>query len=219
MRRNQLTSAAVKRAAIPRGVALGVSSLRATLFATALVIFLASTACAMPLRYNLEGLIRVSDLIVVARVDSVRGSRVIGKRWASATVREVWKGPETETIKFVASRRREPVPILITGCYDPDVTDAKPGELVLLFLTKEKNVGWVVMGKGRGRFPVIARNDKECLTDVPFGASKVDGTEKDWRFSREVELSTLRSYVVKTIHEKEPESSRPLPLEPGSSPR
>jgi hypothetical protein len=218
MPRNQSTSAASLRAARPRSVTSGVNSRSVRLFATLLLMFLASTAWAMPLRHTLEGLIEVSDMIVVARVDSVRGSHVIGKRWATAKVREVWKGPETKTIKFLASRRREPLPLLVTGCFDPDVTDAKRGELVLLFLTKEKKVGWVVLGKGRGRFPVITRTDKEYLADVPLNVSKVGIPEKDLKFSREVELSALRAFVVKTLQEKKPESSRPLPLEPGSVP-
>jgi hypothetical protein len=134
-----------------RSVECGVTFLNVTLLATSLLSFLASCAYAMPLRYTFEGLAQASDMVVVARVESIRGSRVLGNRWATANVREVWKGPKTETVKFLASPRRESWTDRIGGCYDPDTTDAKEGELVLLFLTKEENTGWVILNKGQGR--------------------------------------------------------------------
>ncbi len=180
-----------------RSIELGVTALSVTLLATSLLSFLASSADAMPLRYTLEGLARASDLIVVARVESIRGSRVLGNRWATADVREVWKGPKTETVKFLASPRRESWTVTIGGCYDPDVTDAREGELVLLFLTKEKNTGWVILNKGRGRMPLITRNGKDYSTQVPYKMPTVGIPDGHSGITPAVELSALRELVKK----------------------
>ena len=186
-----------------RSAERGVTSFTVTLLATSLLSFLPSSAFAMPLRYSFVGLARASDMIVVARVESIRGSRVLGNRWATANVREVWKGPKTETVKFLASPRRESWTHRMGGCDDPDITDAKEGELVLLFLTKEKNVGWVILNKGRGRMPLITRNGKDYSTHVPDKMPTVGIPDGHLGFIPAVELSALRELVKKAAQNAE----------------
>jgi hypothetical protein len=197
MAKNTPTAAVLVPPSILRGVATRVSSPSLTLLATSLFLLFAVRACAMPLRYSLELLARTSDMIVVARVESIQGSRVTGKRWATARIREVWKGPKAETVRFLASRRRESWSVLISGCYDPDITDAKKGEVVVLFLANEKNVGWVVLNKGRGRLPLITRNGKEYLTYPPCELRKIDIPDEHSGSIPAAELSTLRAFVQK----------------------
>ncbi len=136
----------------------------------ALGLLFASHAQAMPIRYTFQGFVEKSELIVVGRVDSVRGLRVLGNRWASVNVSEVWKGPMIENVEFLASPRRDPWPQRVLGCcYDPDISDAKKAETVLLFLTREEGVGWVIMNKGRGRIPLRLWNGRAYSTYVPQG--------------------------------------------------
>lgn len=133
-------------------------------------------------------------MIVVARVESIRGSRVLGNRWATANVREIWKGPKTETVKFLASPRREGSTDLYC-CYDPDITDAKVGGLVLLFLTKEENTGWVILNKGRGRMPLVTSKGKEYATRVPWRTPPVEIPVGHAGIAPTMELPTLRELV------------------------
>ena len=98
-----------------------------------------------------------SDLIVLAKVDSVTGKPSDPGRRAEATVTEVWKGPEVATVEFHAYRT-----------WTCDISDAKPGETVLLFLSKEKEKGdgWVINAAGRGRMPLRTVDGKTYVT--PF---------------------------------------------------
>src|SRR5262245_55917595 len=96
-----------------------------TLLLTVLVMVLAgSPVSAMVAGIQLEELVKCSDLIVVATVESV-SDPLIGKRYAKAKVAEVWKGARTETVRFLAA-----------PSWTCDVTDAKKGETVVLFLIK-----------------------------------------------------------------------------------
>lgn len=66
---------------------------------------------------------------------------------------EVWKGPKTASVEFLAS------PTWVC-----DISDAKPDETVLLFLGKGKEAGWVINCAGRGRLPLRSLDGKTYVT-------------------------------------------------------
>ena len=54
---------------------------------------------------------------------------------ARATVLEVWKGPRIKAIEYVSASQ-----------WECDISDAKAGEIVLLFLAKDE--GWHIAWSG-----------------------------------------------------------------------
>jgi hypothetical protein len=149
----------------------------------------------MPIRLRIDELAKLSDAIVVARVETIRGWPLIGKRWAKARVTEVWKGPMMDNIEFLASGR------------DPcDISDAKRGETVLLFLTQKKELGWAIEHSGRGRMPLRTLNGKKYVTycDVIFPAEtqRIRIPDEKSEFNSAVELVTLRDRLKKTLQDK-----------------
>ena len=123
-----------------------------------LLVLLATALCgpsaaAMPVLYSISELARMSDAIVVARVESIHGLPLVGRRWATARVIEVWKGPPLDTVKFLASP---------TGFCD--VASAERGEIALLFLSKGAGTRWQIENSGRGRMPLRFLGGKEYVT-------------------------------------------------------
>ncbi|MGO9467843.1 MAG: hypothetical protein ACLQVF_27205 [Isosphaeraceae bacterium] len=164
------------------------------------VFLLASHAQAMPIRYTFQGFVEKSELIVVGRVDSIRGMHLARNRWARVKVIEVWKGPMIENVEFLASPRREPWRQWFAGCcYDTDISDAKKAESVLLFLIKEEGVGWVIMNKGRGRIRLHTWDGKAYATD--FTAQMPTQVIPDGirGSTSAVELATLRGSAKKIL--------------------
>src|SRR5688572_17287547 len=98
--------------------------MRTTLFAILFACAVATQAFAKVASISFEQLVQNSDIIVVAKVESV-SHPLIGKRYAKAKVMEVWKGTQTERVEFLAS-----------PTWTCDISEAKKGETVLLFLTK-----------------------------------------------------------------------------------
>jgi hypothetical protein len=143
----------------------------------------------------LKQLIALSDVIVVAEVQSV-SRPLIGKRYARARVIQVLKGKESGVIKFLASAR---------GI--EDVSDAKKGEIDLLFLTRmPESQSYTVTFAGRGRMPLRVVAGKAYLTlwpdvHLPEGTPTIEGPDPQWRFIRSVEMATIRELVEKTMHE------------------
>ena len=131
-----------------------------------------------------------SDLIVLAKVDSVTGKPSDPGRRAKATVTEVWKGPKVATVEFHAS-----------STWTCDITDAKPGETVLLFLSKGKGAGWVLNASGRGRMPLRTVDGKTYVTPfadviLPPGTPAIAAPPGSaGGFERAVELDAARDLV------------------------
>lgn len=148
-------------------------------------------------RGRFDDLAKGSDIIVVAKIQSVR-KPIFGKHYAKAKVIEVWKGKQTETVEFLAS-----------PTWTCDISEAKEGETVLLFLVKsDKSRSYVIARSGRGRMPLRDVNDKTYATFwpeviLPADTSTVDGPEPRWKFIRSVEVTTLRDLVKKALEKKE----------------
>ncbi len=145
----------------------------------------------------LDQLARESAIIVVAKVKSV-SQPLIGKRYAKAAVVEVWKGDQKERVEFLASRT-----------WTCDVSEARKGETVLLFLTKGgKSRSYEIAHSGRGRMPLRTVNGKEFATfwpdiRLPKGTPTIDGPRPEWDFIRSVEIAILRDLVNKVLENTE----------------
>jgi hypothetical protein len=138
-----------------------------------------------------SNLVASSELIVVAEVESV-SSPFIGNRYAKARVHEVWKGNKSATVEFLAS-----------ATWTCDISEAKKGETVLLFLSKsDKSRSYAIEHSGRGRLPIRTVGGKSYATfwsDVilPQNVPTVDGPDPEWSFIRSVEIARLRDLVKK----------------------
>jgi hypothetical protein len=164
-------------------------------------------ASAMPLRYTIADLARMSDIVVIAQVESVRRVRFSGKRCATARVTQVWKGGQVDKIKFLVSSRDR--------C---DISNAKRGEIALLFLTKELKSLRKIENSGRGRMPLclIAGKQYVRFLDVAFpsGTRVVRLEDIDSEFNGAVEIDAVRSMVDGAIFHRprsEPSSSAVSP--------
>ena len=141
-------------------------------------------------------LAKTSDVIVLARVESVTGHPSDLDRRAKATVTEVWKGPKTASVEFLAS------PTWVC-----DISDAKPDETVLLFLVKGKEAGWVINWAGRGRRPLRSLDGKTYVSCagviLPPGTPSITGpVGSEGGFDRAVELDTVQNLVMRAIRDK-----------------
>jgi hypothetical protein len=165
--------------------------MRASLFIAFAILLTASQSLAMVTSIPFTNLIANSDLIVVAKVESV-SSPLIGKHYAKARVTEVWKGAKPNTVEFLASRT-----------WTCDISEAKKGETVLLFLTKGgKSRSYAIAHSGRGRLPLCTVSGKTYATfwpDVilPKEVPTIDGPEPRRDFIRSVEIAILRDLVKK----------------------
>lgn len=129
--------------------------MRAPLLIAILALFTVTQLSAKVARIEFSKLIAISELIVVATVDSV--GFPIGKRYARATVKEVWKGTNLSKVEFLAS-----------PTWTCDISEAKKGETVLLFLTQsKKSRSYAIAHSGRGRMPLRTIAGKRCATFWP----------------------------------------------------
>jgi len=149
---------------------------------------------AMPIRFTIGQLAKMSDLIVVARVESIRGLPIIGRRWAKAKVTETWKGRVMAEVEYLVSAQ--------DTC---DIAGAEKNETVLLFLAKEKDVGWVIADSGRGRMPHCSLDGKRCVKyfDVvfPAGTRILDTGDEKSVFNSAVELVSVQNIISKALRE------------------
>jgi hypothetical protein len=165
--------------------------MRTTILAILFACVVATQAFAKVPSISFEQLVQGSDIIVVAKVESV-SSPLLGKRYAKARVTEIWKGVKTEAVEFLAS-----------PTWTCDISEAKKGEAVLLFLTKGgKSRSYAIAHSGRGRLPLRTVNGKSYATiwpDVilPKDVPTIDGPEPEWDFIRSVEVTLLRVLVKK----------------------
>ena len=96
--------------------------MRTTLLAILFTCLAATETFAKVAAISFDELVQRSDIIGVAKVETVTRP-LIGKRYAEAKMTEVWKGTQTERVEFLAS-----------PTWTCDISDAKKGEAVLLFL-------------------------------------------------------------------------------------
>jgi hypothetical protein len=157
----------------------------------------ASQAHAMVIPPRIGQLAEVGEMIVLAKVDSVRGLAIFNNRRATATVTEIWKGPKAETVEY-----------RVSPTFACDISDASLGETVLLFLAKDEKGRWEIVWAGRGRMPLRMIDGKEYLThfaDVIFpdetASIKTPEKNKDG-FEGAVELKIVKELVLKTMSQK-----------------
>jgi hypothetical protein len=158
------------------------------------LLFSASSAYGFVQPPQIEELARESELIVVARVESVSGKAGDDDRRAKALVSEVWQGPKVATVEFHAS-----------PAWVCDIAGAEPGETILLFLTDNRNGCWRIAWSGRGRMPVKAMDGRDCATpfmDVIFPketASTPVPEKENHGFDRAYDLLAVKKLVRKAI--------------------
>jgi hypothetical protein len=150
---------------------------------------------------SLKELVDASDLIVLAAETKLEDGPThlkLGEdevrfpiKIATARVLEVWKGNAVREVRYLAS------PSWIC-----DISDAKVGERVVLFLVKPKDLPFrVIAHSGRGRMPLRDVKGKSYATiwadDVrlPKGVVTISGAETKYEFIRSIDLSLLRSTV------------------------
>jgi hypothetical protein len=139
---------------------------------------------------TLTGLAVTADVIVIAKVERVSADADAG-RLAEARVLAVWKGKPDPVVTFRASKS-----------WECNVSDAKEGEMVVLFLVKKP--GTTVMsitywGQGRvhireesGRALVFLGMQEDCIKVVADGAvTKLQrqpsiGTLEVWELEKRV---------------------------------
>jgi len=117
-----------------------------------IVLFQPIAALAIAPIATLTGLAVSADVIVVAKVERVSADAG-EERIAEAQVLEVWKGNPDPVVTFRASRS-----------WECDVSDAKEGETVVLFLVEKP--GTTVMSIaywGQGRLPVSDEGGKTVV--------------------------------------------------------
>lgn len=164
--------------------------MRTTLVAILAACAVASQAFAKVASISFEQLVQSSDIIVVAKVKSV--GHLIDKRYAEATVVEVWKGTPAERVEFLAA-----------PTWTCDISEAIEGETVLLFLTKGGDSGsYAIAHSGRGRLPLRTVDGKSYATfwpdiRLPKETPTIDGPEPEWDFIRSVEVAIVRELVQK----------------------
>ena len=170
-------------------------------FATAFLILSCITAM-VSLRgevadITLRSLATSSDTIVVVKVTKIEpaaddisdvGDEYPPVRVATARVLETWKGPDVKEVQFVA-----------TPTEFCDISSAKEGETLVLFLDRRNRQPMHIAHVGRGRMAVRNIQGKSYATladevKAPGGVSiltKSEGKEK----VRLLELRTLRGLV------------------------
>ncbi|MDG3002479.1 hypothetical protein [Paludisphaera mucosa] len=166
-------------------------------------------------------LVEASELIVLAKVESVSEDPNVETRRAKATVLEVWKGPRTTSVEY-----------RVWPTFACDIAYAKKGETVLLFLEKEET-GWGITWAGRGRMPLVEMNNTKYLSyfsDVIFPDETpwVRTAEEDKRsfdqegvFEQAVEMKLVKELVRKASERKREgrsrgskDEARQLPMKP-----
>ncbi len=155
------------------------------LLAILLALVTASQVVGKVARIPVEELVRQSDLIVVAKVESVTRP-LVGKKYATAKVTEAWKGSSLKAVRFLAS-----------PTWTCDSSTAQKGETVVLFLTEGKKPhAFQIAGSGRGRMPISTAGSKfhasfwpEII--FPKGIPTID----EPGFTQAVDLAELRKLV------------------------
>ncbi len=150
---------------------------------------------------TLKELVDGSELIVFAtetKIEDGPGDLKIEEevirspRVATARVLEVWKGQEGQEVRYLAS-----------PTWRCDISEAKVGERVVLFLVKPPDWPfWLIAQSGRGRMPIRDVEGNSYATiytgdvQLPKGLMTSPGPEPKYEFIRSVELKRLRWSVI-----------------------
>ena len=135
---------------------------------------------------TLEMLTRTANLIVVAQVENVTKKGDV--RIATARVIDVWKGRSAGIVQFRASKS-----------WRCDVSEATPGEVVVLFLAGDAQaVVTAIAYSGIGRLPVNKAEGKQTV--MLYGslftkALKQEAGVSRKTFSGHVTLAMLKRHV------------------------
>jgi hypothetical protein len=151
-------------------------------------------------RITLKKLIDNSDLIVVAcetKVEDGPAKLNLGEnvrspiKVATARIVEVWKGKAGPEVRYIAS-----------PTWTCDISEAKVGEPVVLFLSKSKSVPFMLIAhSGRGRMPIRDVKGKRQATiwvidiGLPRGVKTIPGPEPEYGFIRSVDFDDLKQSV------------------------
>jgi hypothetical protein len=171
--------------------------MRTSVLTVLLALLTETSALAKVGGISFDELVQRCDIIVVAKVESVTRS-ISGNRFAKAKITEVWNGAETVRVEFLAS-----------PTWTCDVSEAKKGETVLLFLVKsDESRSYMIAVSGRGRMPLRIVNGKSYATfwpevRLPKDTATIDGPDPKWDFIRSVDVETLRDLVKKALKKKE----------------
>ncbi len=151
-----------------------------------LVVATASRLEAYSAVVSVEALFEEAHTVVVGEVVSVQESGVAPERGRVATVRvlETWKGPVRSEVQYTVS----------PGWFLCDTSDARKGEKVVLFLTKDR-----IAHFGRGRMPIGAIGGTEVafIHEVTFPASLPVRRQQAYPMREGVSLGLLRSFIQK----------------------
>jgi hypothetical protein len=164
------------------------------------LVILPTPAEAKVASITLKKLTESSDLIVVATETTVEDGPAglnLGEetkspiKVATARVVEVWKGKAGPDVRYIAS-----------PTWTCDISEAKVGERVVLFLSKSKGVPFMLIEhSGRGRMPIRDVNGKPHATvwvgdvQLPRGVATIPGPEPEYGFIRSVDLDDLKGAV------------------------
>ena len=119
--------------------------------AVTITLFSPEAAISRAIMPTLEMLTRSATLVVVAQVENVTAKGNV--RIATARVIDVWKGQSAGIVQFRASRS-----------WTCDVSNAIPGETVVLFLVENAQTGETAIAySGMGRLPVNKAENKETV--------------------------------------------------------
>jgi hypothetical protein len=169
---------------------------------------LPASAGASVARITLKELVDDSDLIVVARETKIEDGPAdlnLGKevsspiKVATARIVEVWKGKAGPDVRYIAS-----------PTWTCDISEAKVGEPVVLFLSKSKSVPFMrIEHSGRGRMPIRDVNGKRHATiwvidiELPRGVKTIPGPESEYQFIRSVAVDDLKHAVRQVVRDSD----------------
>lgn len=140
-----------------------------------------------------EDLVLTSDLIVVAKVETVTTPER-GAKYATASISEVWKGTAPRTIHFRASSG---------GTNFCDSSRAVEGEVVLLFLIREGPAPvstYRIASHGLGRLPLLSANGKPCVDfDGHAYMPTIAIPHPNKRVAKVIDLAVIRNLVRSLI--------------------
>jgi hypothetical protein len=157
---------------------------------------------------TLKELVGRSDLIVVARETKVEDGPAdlnLGEdvkspiKVATARIVEVWKGKAGPDVRYIAS-----------PTWTCDISEAKVGESVVLFLSKSKSVPFMfIEHSGRGRMPIRDVNGRRHATiwvidiELPRGVKTIPGPEPEYGFIRSVVVDDLKQAVGQVVKDSD----------------
>lgn len=164
-------------------------------YTATVLIALTTSASAKLAAFGLDEMIRKADIIVVGKVEAV-SPKSGAPRNATVQVTEVLKGAPGEKV-LLNVRRTWPC----------DVSEAKAGERILLFVQHDQEKGQnLIYASGRGRMPIDEVDGKTYATFwsevcMPKEIEIIDGPEPQLDFIRRASLQDLKNYIGKILKE------------------